>query len=477
MPELKLILPELSLLALLCCVLLIDVFKRGRSNDWTSTFGLSVASLLIVLVITATGWQAERIAVFGGMYIADPLATSLKVFILSAGVFALFYSRDYLARRGIVVGEYYVLALSSVLGMMILVSAGNLLTVYLGLELMSLSLYAMVAMQRDASQASEAAMKYFVLGALASGMLLYGISLMYGVSGTLDIATLAHNIGGVRDGTLVVFAMVFVLCGVAFKLGVVPFHMWVPDVYQGAAAPVALFISTAPKIAAFGMVMRILVEGLSPMRPEWSAMLAILAVLSMAIGNVTALAQTNFKRLLAYSTISHMGFLLLGVIAGTNDGYAASMFYAVVYALMSLAAFGALILICQADAERDETADFAGFAKTSPGFALLVMMVMFSLAGVPPFAGFWAKWFVIKEVLAAGYLWLAIVSVLFSVIGAFYYLRIVKLMYFDNPDGSVVVGAGSDMRAALSFNGLVILALGLLPTWLMTICLVATRTF
>jgi NADH-quinone oxidoreductase subunit N len=472
MHDLSLILPETALLAFICAVLLCDVF-RGRDGDPSGTFWLAIASLLIVLALSAQGFHDGRTVGMSGMFVTDPMATVLKVFTLTSAVFAFFYARDYFERRKTAVGEYYVLGLSAVLGMMLLISAGSLLTAYLGLELMSLSLYAMVALQRDSAAASEAAMKYFVLGALASGMLLYGMSILYGVTGTLNLADLS-GAALTAGGSLFVFGLVFILVGVAFKLAVVPFHMWVPDVYQGAATPVTLFIGTAPKIAAFAMAIRLLVDGLGPLHAEWQAMIAVLALASMAVGNVLAIAQSNVKRMLAYSTIAHMGFLLLGILSASASGYAASMFYAVVYALMGSGAFGAVILLSQGATDREELNDFAGFARTSPWFGLIVLILMFSLAGVPPFAGFWAKWFVIKEAIAAGYIWLAVAAVVFSVIGAFYYIRVVKLMYFDAPSGSVEIEAGKDMQFVLSINGLAILALGVMPGALMGMCTAAT---
>ncbi|MEQ8496308.1 MAG: NADH-quinone oxidoreductase subunit NuoN, partial [Gammaproteobacteria bacterium] len=332
----------------------------------------------------------------------------------------------------------------------------------------------MVAMSRDSVEASEAAMKYFILGALASGMLLYGMSMLYGVSGTLDLGELAVAVGDDSRHLLFTFGLVFVLIGIAFKLGVAPFHMWVPDVYQGAPTPVTLFLGSAPKLAAFAMAIRVLADGLGPLSGEWQTMLVLLAILSMAIGNLVAIAQTNIKRMLAYSTISHMGFLLLGVIAANAIGYAAAMFYVIVYAIMSMGAFGAIILLSGPGREADRLQDFAGLARRNPWIGFLMMVLMFSLAGVPPFAGFWAKWFVLKEVIAGGDAWLAAVAVVFSIIGAFYYLRVVKLMYFDEPDAaSVPVDAGEDARFVFSVNGIAVLALGLLPGMLMSVCLAA----
>jgi NADH-quinone oxidoreductase subunit N len=358
--------------------------------------------------------------------------------------------------------------------MSIMVSANSLLTVYLGLELLSLSLYSMVAMHRDSPAASEAAMKYFVLGAIASGMLLYGISILYGVSGTLELPALAEYITG-QEGTeiFLVFGLVFVLIGIAFKLGAVPFHMWIPDVYQGSPTSVTLFISTAPKLAAFAMAIRLLAEGMGPLSDDWQGMLIILSVLSMAAGNIIAIAQTNIKRMLAYSTISHIGFMLLGILAGTRSGYAGSMFYIIVYALMSMGAFGMVILMGRKGSEADLLEDYKGLSQRSPWFAFIMMILMFSLAGVPPFIGFWSKWFVIMEVIAIDKVWLAAVAVIFSVIGAYYYIRIVKLMYFDKPDQMKAIKASQEMRMVLSLNGLSLLFLGLAPGVLMSLCISA----
>jgi NADH-quinone oxidoreductase subunit N len=350
--------------------------------------------------------------------------------------------------------------------------------VYLGLELLSLSLYALVALQRDSLQSSEAAMKYFVLGALASGMLLYGMSMLYGVTGTLDLPDLLIKVSVAGDKRLLlVFGLVFVLVGISFKLGVVPFHMWVPDVYQGAATPVTQFIGTAPKLAAFAMALRLLVDGLGGLSEEWHQMLILLAIMSMGLGNLLAIAQTNFKRMLAYSTVAHMGYMLLGLVATRASGYAASMFYVTVYALMSMGAFGAIILLSSRNSEADQLSDLSGLAKRSPWFALIMLILLFSMAGVPPFAGFWAKWFVLKEVVGAGYTWLAAVAVMFSLVGAYYYLRAIKIMYFDAPVVSERPEASQDLKLVLSVNGLAVLALGLMPEMLLRVCLDATLSY
>ena len=356
--------------------------------------------------------------------------------------------------------------------MLVLISAHNLLTVYLGLELLSLSLYALVALNRNSAASSEAAMKYFVLGALASGMLLYGISMLYGATASLDLAViqLAVAKGGSTD-LILALGLVFVLVGIAFKLGAAPFHMWIPDVYEGAQTPVTMFVGTVPKLAAFAMLIRVLVDGLHGLHGDWADMLVILAILSMAVGNIVAIAQANLKRMFAYSTIAHMGFLFLGVIPGTVEGFAASMFYVIVYSVMSLGAFAMIIVLSRAGFEADRLEDFKGLTHRSPWCAFLVMVLMLSMAGVPPFLGFWAKWAVLQEVIAAGYVWLAVVAVLLSVIGLFYYLRIVKLVYFDEADDDTAIEAAGDVKVMVSANSLAILVVGLFPGALLGLCL------
>jgi len=363
-----------------------------------------------------------------------------------------------------------------VLGMMMMVSAHNLLTIYLGLELLSLSLYALVAMHRDSAVASEAAMKYFILGAIASGMLLYGMSLLYGATGSLDIAVISQYVHQSPGNDMVLLlGLTFIIVALAFKLGAVPFHMWLPDVYHGAPTPVTLYIGTAPKIAAFAMVMRLLVDGLGGLQMEWRDMLVILAVLSIGLGNVIAIAQSNLKRMLAYSTISHVGFLFLGILSGTQDGNAAAMFYILVYSLMSLGAFGMIILLSRAGFEADHIDDFKGLNERSPWFAFIMMILMFSMAGVPPTVGFYAKLAVLSAVVDIGLVWLAVFAVIFSVIGAYYYLRIIKLMYFDKAEDHAPLENQYDMRAVMSANGLVVLGLGVFPGALMALCAAVMR--
>ena len=453
------------------------LFRSGRQRP-AATFWLAVIGSLVVLGELASQVPDATRFAFAGTYRQDVLGTVLKGFILLLVVVSFFYARDYFRKRETPHGEHYPLALFATLGMLLLVSANSLVTIYLGLELLSLSLYALVALQRDSAKSSEAAMKYFVLGALASGMLLYGMSLLYGVTGTLDLSELLIKVSVSDDKRmLLVFGLVFLLVGIAFKLGVAPFHMWIPDVYEGAATPVTQFIGTAPKLAAFAMAFRLLVDGLWGLAEEWRQMLIILAVLSMGIGNLLAIAQTNLKRMLAYSTIAHMGFMLLGLLSATASGYAASLFYVTVYALMSMGAFGAIILLSSRQSEADELADLTGLARRSPWFGFMVLILMFSMAGVPPFAGFWAKWFVLKEVVQAHDVWLATVAVMFSLVGAYYYLRVIKIMYFDEPLVTTGVEAGPDLKLIFSVNGLAVLLLGFAPSALMSVCVGATLPY
>ena len=462
---------EVFLLVMVCAILLLDVFSKDEAR--TVTYALTLATLAGCFLITGfTDWRGE-IHTFSGMFVADPMANFLKLGIYVAVAVVLVYSQAYIRARGMLRGEFFVLALFAMLGMMVMVSANHLLTLYLGLELLSLSLYAMIALQRDSAAATEAAMKYFVLGALASGMLLYGMSMLYGATGTLELTRMADAIAGdAADSTILLFALVFIVAGLGFKLSAVPFHMWVPDVYHGAPTAVTLFIGSAPKLAAFAFVIRLLVTGLGAdyLAGQWQWMLVIMAVLSLAIGNIAAIAQTNLKRMLAYSTISHMGFLLLGVLSASNDGYASAMFYVIVYVLMTLGTFGMILLLSRAGFEADRLDDFKGLNARNPWYAFIMLLLMFSMAGVPPAVGFYAKLSVLWAVMDAGFVWLALLAVFFSLIGAFYYLRVVKLMYFDAPLDQSPIEPGASMRWVLGLNGMAILALGILPGGLMGQC-------
>ena len=471
--EIPFVLPELALLALACLVLVWDVFST-RPNKLL-TYLLAQASLALVIFLVVYRYPDARVAVFNGHFVLDPLSAVLKVTICAASILVFLFSYHYFRMRDLLQGEYFVLGLFAVLGMLVMSSAYSMLAVYLGLELMSLSLYAMVAMNRESGTASEAAMKYFVLGALASGLLLYGISILYGVSGTVILPELAEYLAA-PDGNRVayLFGLVFVVVGIAFKLGAVPFHSWLPDVYEGSPTAVTLFLATAPKVAAFAMAVRLLIDGMLPLHVDWQGMLIILSLLSMAAGNIIAISQSNIKRMLAYSAIAHAGFLILGILPGlqAEQGatYAGALFYVIAYVIMSLGAFGFIILAGRNGHEADQLDDFKGLADSSPWFALVMLLFMFSLAGVPPFLGFWAKWYVIKEVIAIGHVWLAVLAVLFSVVGAYYYLRVVKLIYFDKADSAPELGANLQVRTLVSLTGLAVLALGFAPGELIRIC-------
>jgi NADH-quinone oxidoreductase subunit N len=470
--------PEIFLTVMALAILMIDLLVKDSRR--TVTFVLTQLALIGCAAIQFATSTGEITYTFSNMFVDDLMSDLLKLFLYMTMLIVMFYSRGYIIdRESMNKGEYYVLALFATLGMMVMISANHFLTIYIGLELLSLSLYAMVAMNRDSVQSTEAAMKYFVLGALASGLLLYGMSMIYGATGTLEITGIAERLyGGGVNKSVMVFGLVFLVAGLAFKLGVVPFHMWIPDVYHGAPTSVTLLISSAPKLAAFAIVMRLLVNGLITMAADWQAMLIILSVLSMAIGNLAAIAQTNLKRMLAYSAISHMGFMLLGIVTGVVSGdaryalnaYSSAMFYVIAYVLMSAGTFGMILLMSRAGFEAEEIDDFKGLNKRSPWFAGIMLMLMFSMAGVPFFIGFFAKFSVLQAVVAAGYMWLAIVAVLFSLIGAFYYLRVVKVMYFDAPADDTPLTAPMDMRILISANGLAVAALGIFPQVIMSLC-------
>jgi len=474
--------PEIFLLIATSAILLIDMFLPDAKR--VITYLLSLLTLVVCAVLTFTSYSSgETVYAFSNMFVSDPLSGILKLFSYLAIGLTMIYGRQYNSDRSIVGGghlggEFYALALFSLLGQMVMISANSFLSMYLGLELMSLSLYALVALRRDHATSTEAAMKYFILGALASGFLLYGISMLYGATNSLELNEVFRAIvSGTVDRNILVFGIVFVVAGLAFKLGAVPFHMWVPDVYQGAPTPMTLLIGGAPKLAAFAMTFRLLVEGLLPLAIDWQQMLMVLAVLSIVIGNVTAIAQTNVKRMLAYSTISHMGFMLLGMLSGFVDGnlyqavnaYSSSLFYSITYVLTTLGTFGVILLMARSGFEAENLEDFKGLNQR-PWFAAVMLVLMFSLAGIPPMVGFYAKLSVLQAVIGTGQIWLAIVAVLFSLVGAFYYLRIVKLMYFDEPSDNAKLSAGFDVRVVLSINGMAALGLGLWPGHLMDAC-------
>ena len=474
MPNLMPALPEMFLLAMVSIILIADLFVSDERRFITYVLTqLTVLGCAALTVFTATSAPTFT---FSGMFVHDAMADGLKMLTYVAVGVVLVYSREYITTRGLFKGEFFSLVLFAMRGMMVMISASHFLTLYLGLELLSLSLYALVALQRDSARATEAAMKYFILGALASGLLLYGMSMVYGATGSLDIARVAGAIqSGVPNKTLLQFGLVFIVAGLAFKLGAAPFHMWIPDVYHGAPTAVTLFIGSAQEFATFAFFMRLLVTGLQGLSGDWQQMLIVLSIASLAIGNITAIAQTNLKRMLAYSTISHMGYLLLGILAGTPNGYGSAMFYMAVYVLMSLGTFGMILLLSRAGFEAENLDDFKGLNKRSPWYAFIMLVLMFSMAGIPPTAGFMAKLSVFQAVLELDMAWLVVVAVLFSLIGAFYYLRIVKLMYFDEPVDESPIAPQADMRLVIGANGLAILALGILPNSLLVLCVGAIR--
>jgi NADH-quinone oxidoreductase subunit N len=459
--DILILLPEAFLVAWACVLLLLDAFMEPKLR-WTLHW-FSLVGLLMTIYLVVAGQPDQAVTAFNGMFVRDGVAEILKVFALLTTALVFVYAKPYLIDRKLFIGEFYTLTIFAVIGIMLLVSAGNLITVYLGLELFTLSSYALVALNRDSSMSSEAAIKYFVLGALASGMLLYGMSMVYGATGTLDLAHLHMAAATTTMPHLLVFGLIFMIVGIGFKLGAAPFHMWIPDVYQGSPTAVTIFIGSAAKLAAFGMAYRLLSTGMGELSQHWQLMLACLAVLSLAIGNVVAIVQSNLKRLLAYSTISHMGYLLLGLVNAGPEGYAAALFYAISYALMTTAAFGVILALARVGFECEEIDDLKGLNQRSPWAAFLMMLVMFSLAGVPPMFGFFAKLLVLQAAIHAGFMWLAIVGAVFAIIGLYYYLRVVKVMYFDKPVEGTEIHLQRDVsvRLVLSLNVLALLVLGI----------------
>jgi NADH-quinone oxidoreductase subunit N len=474
-PNLLPALPEIVMLVMTCLLLVVDLFLPQEKRGFSLL--LAVATLLLTAFAILLVAPANSVSSFGGSFVLDQMAVTLKLTTCVIVILVFVYSRDYLSDHKIYKGEYYVLGLFATLGMMIMISAHNFLLIYLGLELLSLSLYSMIAFNRNSLAASESAMKYFVLGAMASGLLLYGISIFYGITGTLDLNQVADVVQAKMASNPIplAFAMTFIVVGLSFKLGAVPFHMWLPDIYQGSPTSVTLFIGTAPKIAGFAMTIRLLVDGLGDLQVDWSQMLIVLAIGSLALGNIVAIAQTNFKRMLAYSTISHVGFILLGILAGTANGYASAMFYTITYAITAAVAFGVLIMLNRQDAEAENIADLTGLNDSNPWYAAMLAIAMFSMAGVPPTVGFYAKLSVLQSVIQVDLVWLAIIAVLFSVLGLFYYLRIIKVMYFDKPlEGhEITIKQALDVKILLGANGLSLLALGILPSTLMAYCVMA----
>jgi NADH-quinone oxidoreductase subunit N len=465
--EMALAWPEIYLTGAICLVLLFDLFVAAKHPGRTATL-----TLLVLLGGAIITWQqgiSEREVVFSGLYVVDPLSSLLKMGAFLFAALVLFYSRDYLARRGLAKGEIYVLSLSALLGVLVMASAANMLTIYVGVELLSLSLYAIVAFDRDSAVGAESAMKYFVLGAIASGTLLYGMSVLYGMTGTLDLGALSAQMGE-GSGLGFILAVTFVVVAIAFKFGAVPFHMWVPDVYQGAPASSAMLVATVPKIASFAMAFRFLAEGLSAQSADWTQMLSVLAVLSVVAGNLIAIAQTSLLRMLAYSAVANVGFILFGFVAGTGAGYSAALYYTLAYVLMTVAAFAVILISSRDGCEADQLEHYKGLHARDPLLAGALAFVMLSTAGVPPFVGFWAKLQIIEALLGSGHLALAVVAVVASVIGAFYYLRVIKLMYFESATEQPPVTRAPALRFVLALHALAVLALGVVPEQLLALC-------
>jgi len=461
-------LPEITVLVMAMLILIVDLFIKPQSRF--IVYGLAQFTLFAAALFT---FQTHTPAVgyaFTNMFVDDTIADVLKLMTYLGTSIMLVYTRQYLQIRNLYRGEYYALVLFSMLGMMIMISGQSMLTIYIGLELLSLCLYALVAFDRDNAKASEAAMKYFVLGALASGMLLYGMSMIYGMTGSLNISEIANAISHANTkNPVLIMGLVFIVAGLGFKFGAVPFQMWVPDVYQGSPTAITMLIGSVPKFAAFAMTIRLLAQGLQPLAVDWQDMLLIMALLSIVIGNFSAIAQTNLKRMLAYSTISHIGFLLFGLMSANLNGYASSMFYISAYVLMTLAGFGIILLLSRRGFEAEQLDDLKGLNQRSPWVAFIMLITMFSMAGIPPTIGFYAKFTVLQAAWQAGFTWAVVFAVLMAVIGAFYYLRIVKLMYFDEPKDTTAINAPFDMQLVLSINTLALLLLGLLPQVLMNI--------
>ena len=474
--------PEILLLLAACVFVLVEAIAGKTRKLPLDKMALAVVAVPLVTTLIQMGGDAE--VAFNGMYLADNFAHLLKLFVYIAIATTIIYARDYGLDRGLHRGEFYTLTLFAMLGQMVMVSAGNLLVIYMGLELMSLSLYALAALRRDEADATEAAIKYFILGALASGFLLYGMSMLYGGTGDLSIAGVADAFASDETNrTVLMLGAVFIVAGLAFKFGAVPFHMWVPDVYQGTPNSVTLLIAGAPKLAAFAIAFRMLGEGLLPIATQWQPMLIVLAVGSLVLGNIVAIAQTNFKRMLAYSTVAQVGFVMLGLLSGvvdenassTGQAYGASMFYIITYVLTTLGTLGVVMLISRQGNESDQIDDLKGLSRRSPMLALVMLVLMFSLAGIPPTVGFVAKLTVLQAAINAGHVWLAVLAVIASLVGAFYYLRVVKVMYFDAPTDEHEVKVSFDARTVLAINGIAVLALGLLPQSLMNACIEAVR--
>tara|TARA_Y100001970_G_scaffold269964_1_gene363289 strand:- start:116 stop:1546 length:1431 start_codon:yes stop_codon:yes gene_type:complete len=461
--------PEIFLISSICFVLVLDVFISDSKR--IITYWSSVIAVIITALLSLLTFNHEITILFSGSVIIDPISSLLKTFSSLLIAICFIYSKDYLIKNNLFKGEFFILSLFTLLGIFVMTSSHNLLILYLGLEILALSLYTLIAFNRDSAIATESAIKYFVLGAIASGTLLYGISFIYGITGSIQFDLISnYYLSNNSNLGISLLALAFILVAIAFKFGAAPFHMWLPDVYQGSSAPVTLLIGTAPKVAAFVITWRILVDALGPLFMYWKEIVFFLIVLSLLVGNLAAIAQTNLKRMLAYSTISHVGYILMGFVALSEGGLSASLFYVVVYTLTAALAFGMIIILSSKKKEAQNIEDFSGLNEKSPWFAFILLIAMFSMAGVPPFPGFYAKLLVLSSVIDAGMLWLAIIGIITAVIGAFYYLRVIWFMYFNKPKGKFTPNGDTIFNYSLAFNAVVLVAIGLLPSYLLNLC-------
>jgi NADH-quinone oxidoreductase subunit N len=462
MPNFMVLLPEIFLLSMICIILLTDLIFKSKSL----VYYLSQLTLLGLFGISLYLFKTPVTVSFNGMFVLDPLASLLKLLIYITNFLVFWMARDYVTERKMPFAEYYLLALFAMLGMMILVSAHNFIVLFLSLELSALPVYAMVALWNDSTYGAEASMKYFVMGALASGLLLYGLSMVYGATGSLSLAMISQS----PHDLLLLFGLVFILTGVAFKFGAAPFHLWVPDVYTGAPTAITLFLSAAPKIAALGMAYRLLVDAMPVLQPQWEQIFIVVAIASMALGNFAAIVQSNLKRMLAYSSIAHMGYMTLGFLTGNVAGYSSALFYMLAYTLMSLGAFGLLVILSKSGVEIEELIDLRGLNARNPWLAFMMLLMMFSMAGIPPTVGFFAKMGVLEALIGVHLVWLAVLALIFSIIGAYYYINVVKVMYFEEPDDKSAFIFSGDLRVAISVSGLAVLWFGVLPSSMITLC-------
>ncbi|MGX5174996.1 NADH-quinone oxidoreductase subunit NuoN [Aliikangiella sp. IMCC44653] len=467
----ELMISEIFLLTAICCIMLVDLFQRDKERKLTFTLTQSSLVVLVIIGFNQIGQAAQT--GFYDHWISDGLSHVLKIAIYIISFIALLYARPFISHRNLMRGEYYLLTLFSILGMMVMLSANSFLLIYMGLELLSLSLYALVALQRDSKLAAESAVKYFVMGGLASGFLLYGISLIYGATGSIVIPEVASYYQTTPINLLSQFGIVFIVIGIAFKFGAVPFHMWLPDIYHGSPSSITAYIASVPKIAAFGISVRIFMEAFAGATPDWSSLLLILAIGSIIVGNLVAVVQENLKRLLAYSAIAHIGYFLLGLVPATPASFSASMFYIIVYALMTLTGFGIVIFMSFQEKDYQNLSDLRGLGRFHPWYGFMFTIVMVSMAGIPPFIGFWPKLEIFRQLILTGYLYEAIIAIVFSVVGLFYYLKVVKEIFFTDTAEAPQITTSRSMKVAMSINCLLLIVFGILPDAIYDYCLQA----